>query len=171
MQKKINRTMNLWTILTNDVTQTLKELELASEPDQPFRKRTFIRTFFASVEGVCFGMRSLSDEALALPEAQQPDASILKKLRDERASFIEAIKISFRDFAVTFQQDFTLDVNGRAYQAFLKSKDVRDRLMHPKRAIDVVLSSEEIEEAKIAVKWFNDEMIRLSKSPTIKKTP
>ena len=78
MQKKINRTMNLWVILTNDVTQTLKELELASEPDQPFRKRTFIRTFFACVEGVCFGMRFLCDEALALPEAQQPDVSILK---------------------------------------------------------------------------------------------
>ena len=171
MQKKISRTMNLWTILANDVTQTLKEMELAPEQDQPFRKRTFIRTFFACVEGVCFGMRSLCDEALTLPETCQPDAVFLKKLHEERASFIDAVKISFKGFAKIFQLDFSLDVNGRAYEAFFKSKDIRDRLTHPKRAVDLMLSSEEIEEAKIAVKWFNDEMVRLSKCPIGKKKP
>src|SRR5271154_2535001 len=165
IRNKITRIMNLWTILTNDVMQTLREIDSASEGGLPFRRRTFIRTFFACVEGVCYGMRLMCDEGLALPTTYQPDAKFLQKLHEDRLSFIDAVKISFKGFALIFRQDFTLDVENKGYQAFFESKEIRDKLVHPKRAVDLILSPKEIDNAVVAMKWFNDEMVRLSKCP------
>lgn len=164
----IRVTTELWRILLNDTKVAYNELK-NEKPDSNlirYRERTFIRTVFALIEGTCFGMRSLCLKALQLPDTNKLDATTVEKLSERKRwlKLDDAVELSFASVCKVLKWPFVLDVKHPGYAALLRAKKTRNRLMHPKRAHEMLLSPKEISDAHEALKWFAHEMTRWKKS-------
>jgi len=166
--------------LANDV-RACEGLILAAngEHAMAFARRTFVRTVFAEIEGLCssalFWARYYSgDDAHEALKSQYSDEEravlrgVVPRLDDNGVAGVEKLKYSTQRSIL-----FALSLVGRAvgrwgrgaepptvnkgdggWASLLKAIKVRDRLMHPKHRSDVLVTDEELETVRFGRKWF-----------------
>ena len=82
------------------------------------------------------------------------------ELRPARLRFLPNLRFAFRVAAKAMEVDFSLDVSGSGWDAVRDGVRVRDRLMHPKRVDDLMVTDDEIRMCLWAFIWIQSEIIR-----------
>ena len=162
--------------LREDTITALNEMKatLPTDSKYQFRRRTFIRTAYAMVEGTCYHMRAICEFGNEIEGIDKMTGDVLNKVLerpnpDGKNNYIratEAIKISFKSLARVLHYDFELNAGGSGWQSLDHTRVVRDRLAHPKQIEELDLTDNEIETAHAGFKWFFSELDRLIVSPS-----
>ena len=137
-------------ILQSDLDRCSDECIKAREKeDVQFWRRALVRAVFSLMEGVVHRMKQI---ALAYYKKRRVNfsASEIMILSDKsyeldrqgkiaekrlKASLTGNIRLAFSMFARVHHSTYDLRVDNAAWEAFLKSIEVRDRLMHPKEYV------------------------------------
>lgn len=140
------------------------------ENDDELTRRLFVRSLFAEIEGTTFALKQaaldtashmhsvspfLPEEVILLAEKSYDlDNEGNVKSQAARIPMSKNIRFAFKAFAKVNRTTYELKVDGIGWQSFKKSIKVRDRLMHPKNTIDLVVTDQELTDAKNTFKWF-----------------
>jgi hypothetical protein len=149
-------------------------LPTSQGPDNPFRRRAFVRATFAFVEGTVHVMKRI---ALAMGEAGEIEFSNaeLAVLREEhyelgsgkaqtrkmKVRTLDNVRFAVDSFARAHKLNAYLKVDGPGWQTVQAGLRIRHRLLHPKSSKDLEVSDEEVEIVNAAGKWFQDAVIEL----------
>lgn len=144
---------------------------LLAEKDSQFFRRAYIRSVFASIEGitwlikqVCLKAQSpkgprrislaeyalLSDQTYELKNNGEP--SVQTKFLKLADNLRFTAKVVARLFGITLE----LGVGTITWEKFVKAISVRNRITHPKAAEEMTISDEDISLCKDVSGWFND---------------
>ena len=140
-----------------------------------FIKRTYVRAFFAMVEGV---IAQLKQVALRAHEQTQVFEGFELELLEERAgyldsnngtarvgkaklSFLPNLQFSMTSAARALKLAFQLKKDEQGWAAMRESVKIRDRITHPKKRDSLEISDDEMKRLGEANAWFRDEMVRL----------
>jgi hypothetical protein len=136
----------------------------------PIERRLLVRSVFSFIEAVVFTLKtttlmfkkaenlSAGEVALAKEEDYELDDSGAVKIRSARLKFRSNFRFAFALAAKVGEIDWQLNVSDAGWQALTNALPVRDRLMHPKRAADLVVSDNEIRDAMKAYEWVFDQV-------------
>ena len=102
-------------------------------------------------------------------EDYELDDSGAVRIRNARLKLLNNFRFAFAVAAKAADVDFRLDVGGPGWQALRETVPVRDRLMHPKRLTDLVVTENEVRKAMIAFNWAFDQMGRLAATTLLKR--
>lgn len=158
-------------LIQNDVTLADEELE---ESDTPSRRRAFIRTVFASIEGMisilqaeCLGFSeryedpySEAELAILREEAYSIDSRGRAQIRPNYAPLDARLRFVIPAYMRPHVSDFSLDLSGDGWQAFLEALSVRHRITHPKSLSDLDVTEDDLETTRKAFAWFMHEVLR-----------
>ena len=160
--------------LKPDTLITYSELNQTEidNPVRPYRRRTFVRTSHALIEGVCYRLRMICSVANHIPGhclTAEELAYILETPKpDGTPNYLKGddiLKESFKYAAKVLSLDFQLNCNHQGWAVFKNSKKVRDHLAHPKRVVELDISEANVSNCHDGLKWFVEEFIRFEKSP------
>lgn len=147
---------------------------LLREEDTQFHRRGYVRNLFAYLEGVAYWMRqnaididkimlrrggAIDWDRHALLGEEIPmisDSGKIKK-RKQKASFKSRFAFSIRSYAEIV--GCTEDIFGSGWQRLLEAVEIRDRLMHPKRSEDIIVSDENLSACREGYRWFASLML------------
>jgi exopolyphosphatase / guanosine-5'-triphosphate,3'-diphosphate pyrophosphatase len=159
-----------WLAVSNLLFKDIKSLEDAYGDDwssQPFR-RMFVRSCWALIEGeahcikqltlrACeLGGKSLSaDEHAFLSEVQMVgDQNGVVKKRNVRKGFLENLKETLKIATSKFELERTPDFGNQGWEQLRHSGDLRDRITHPKTAVELVISDDELGAHRSGFAWY-----------------
>jgi len=155
--------------LKADVLVAYKELNQTDINDslRPYRRRTFIRTSHAFVEGVCYGLRMFCSVAENIPghclTTEELDYILERPRQDGRPNYLkgdDVVKDSFKYAAKVLSLDFRLNCNHQGWINFKNSREVRDKIMHPKEIVNLNISEKEVADCHEGLQWFVAELTR-----------
>ena len=141
-------------LLQRDCEKTGEELE---KDDTPYRRRTYVRTIFASLEAAIFLMKQTALERPALLTADE-----IAKCRDEKPPYLslpKSVEFAVEVFSKTGGSPYRLNKDGKEWPAFLMAIEVRNAITHPKRLGSLNISDEEIEAVGLAYRMVVSSMI------------
>ena len=142
--------------------------------DSQFARRTYLRAFFAFVEGVLFAKRVVlreflkGDEQLGAPR-RLSDAEIMlledvqydldddgtPKVRDRNFQpFLRYVRFTFHISAKFFRRANKVNYGDTGWESFRKAYEVRNRIMHPKAIADLDISDSELQNVRVGASWF-----------------
>jgi hypothetical protein len=162
-------------LLNEDVLRCWKTLiDLEGENGEVlFYRRAYIRAVYSMIEGVVYAVKlSAFNQSYPLKPLTQAEMCLLKEetydLEDNGSTKIQVaripikknIRFAYKMYAKVHGADFELDVGGKGWQSFQAGLKIRDRLMHPKRAEDCLVSDDEVIIVEEAAQWFGKETIR-----------
>ncbi|OIO91461.1 MAG: hypothetical protein AUJ92_16535 [Armatimonadetes bacterium CG2_30_59_28] len=170
-EKLLEETICLMGELRADVEEEKKLLD--AQPDRQPRRRTYVRTLFAWVEGCTHIMRqyvvnraTATDCIFAFCDLQS-DADQLRWLKDERKpdgnivhlAVKDAIRLSLKCYAKATGSgfEFTFD-RGNGWQALVKSIKARDRITHPKCHKAILVDDDELKDMEVWRQWLMEEL-------------
>src|SRR5450432_2887218 len=139
--------------LKADTLIASKELNqtVIDNPFRPYRRRTFVRTAYAFIEGVCYGLRAICSVAKHIPDhclTAEELAYILEAPKpDGKPNYLKGdviLKESFKYAAKVLSLDFQLNCNHQGWTALKDSKEVRDNLAHPKNLVELDISEADV---------------------------
>ncbi|MDQ3704519.1 MAG: hypothetical protein M3437_04725 [Chloroflexota bacterium] len=157
----------------NEEVVRINEIKLAASDTAAmiFLDRVLVRTVYSRVEGIAYLMKYV-----ALADENQPDqifsAGELALLREEdydltsegivriksaRLSTLANLRFSFRAFVRALGINFTLNVGEHGWEQLRNGILVRDRITHPKRAEDLIVTDQEVLEILEGQMWFADQ--------------
>lgn len=138
--------------------------------DSPFTRRAYVRSVFAMIEGTLWVLKQTVLEAAALPGSVKGLSvaehallsEITYELRNnghprEQPKFLRLpanLRFTFGVIAKYFDPDLDLGVGTPAWENFLASHGVRNRITHPKLPKDFEISNTEIATVKQTTAWF-----------------
>lgn len=135
------------------------------DPTNQIWSRSFIRSSFAWVEGVIFQMRKIclflavvlkmdlsKEEKEALMQSYGVPNEKGKKRRYPQ--FHEGVKFAFKMMSKVSRNGFELNCSGKEWQEFIAATEIRDRLMHPKTAKDLIINDVELALVANATAWL-----------------
>jgi hypothetical protein len=152
--------------------------QLASE-DNPFHRRTLVRTLFAAVEGFAY---MLKNELLESGDTSVFSAAELAMLREE------AYAVDSKGEAYTQPKFVPTDVNFRfalnmyvretgtpfkprlgdgGWEAFKQALKIRHRLVHPKSTESMIVHDDELKTVFRAYDWFHVTLIECMESVNV----
>lgn len=152
-------------ILLEDVQWALDRTSLS---DTPADRRNLLRTIISAAEGASWMYRiyilSMAKElGVATPQMEMAfaEASISVTAKGEIVEHPRYISLTAMILLVTktaqsFCPDLQVDFGDAGWQKLKNAISARNRITHPKRYEDLVLSDAEIEAAKIGFFWFLD---------------
>ena len=134
-----------------------------------FYSRSFIRNFFAFVEGITYLMRysvieasdnkiiQLKNETIAKLQEKEFD-SITNTIGQKTKfnSFKENLDISFRQFANAFGSGYKLNKNCGGWQIFNELLSARHQITHPKSPEGYILEEKIIKNMNKGALWFTE---------------
>lgn len=126
-------------VLFQDVFECQKRL---NAEDCQFWRRVYVRTVFASIEGLMSFLKLVATE-------EEVTASQSSKLRSK-----ENIEFAYREFARRIDSTFVLDKNGKHWKALCSSLKVRNRLTHPKKLCELNVTEPELAAVKEVYSWI-----------------
>jgi hypothetical protein len=143
-------------------------------------RRLFVRSVFSFIEAAVFRIKTGAlfwDTSKLLPyeialineEDYELDDTGTVKTRRARLRFSGNFRFAFAVAAKAAGVTYQLDVGGDGWRALRDSVKVRDRLMHPKRSADLVVTDAEVREAMEAFRWVMDQMGRLAAASLLHK--
>lgn len=152
----------------NEATARGEPLGLA---ETEFWLRTFLRVFFAQVEGLSFAMREatvflakqghvkLVAGAIAVLEEKRYKSRNGKiEEADAFNPTLENFLLAFHYFPIAFGVSYTVAKSDGRWASFTRSLTLRNSLMHPKRPEDLGLTAASIREFAHAFKWFTEQV-------------
>lgn len=152
----------------NETTAKGERLDLA---ETEFWLRTFLRVFFAHVEGLSFAMR---DATVFLAKQghlklSAGEITVLEEKRyrprhgkiEESDTFnptLENFLLAFRYFPLAFGASYAVAKSDARWACFTRSLAVRNNFTHPKRPGDLDLTEAAVREFADAFKWFTEQV-------------
>jgi len=150
--------------LTSDI------LHILTNPmpgDDAASRRAYVRSVFALIEGGISAMSALILEGQETHiggwELKEADRVVLwdsvpdpsgERPEGGRATLVQRAKTVFKAGGRVFAQPPPADFGGEGFQAFRRAVMVRDRLMHPKRSADLIVTDDDMRDMAIARDWF-----------------
>lgn len=155
------------------------KVRLADEADKNIIRRSYVRSVFAFIEGYLYAFKQISlriseesvgiklnpEEIVALKEIEvsvDGDGKI-----KERPKYIPAknsLVFSISSIAKQHEANFTLDKGGQGWESYQSAIKIRDRLMHPKKHMDLQVNDTELENVVNTYEWFTTELRRLEEA-------
>jgi hypothetical protein len=157
-------------MLESDFNEVLQGF-YANREDQ-LKRRTLVRTLFATIEGTIFSLKQTALEFFRLRGVEIPPSEYaalaeetyaLKENGELRiaSQFIRLpanIRFAFSEYGKAMNMDFSVNVNDPKWNDLRKAIEVRNRLMHPKAPADLVVSDADIESVLNAAIWFREQI-------------
>jgi hypothetical protein len=159
--------VDLMTILSLDLMETYERIQ--SDPfHQPVR-RTWVRTVCSQLEAYVYFTKQmvsrmegfpfvkLSEEDLVYLREEMPQVpteSTKNAKRLTRLPLKDNIKHMVATISIAMGFTYALD-NGEGWSAMLTTIKIRDRLVHPKRATDMIVTDDELKTVTRAQDWFH----------------
>jgi hypothetical protein len=154
------------TILSLDLFEAFDRFR--TDPFHQATRRNWIRTFCSQVDAFAYTtkqfladmhdfpfVRLTADDMAFLREAdQRDDSGIIAKMR--RLPLKDNLKHLAATAARAMEFNFTVDTNTERWVAFLGTIKIRDRLVHPKRARDLMVTDDELQMVNTAQDWFHE---------------
>jgi hypothetical protein len=159
--------MAMLQVLSMDQFDTFDRLQ--GDPYDQGARRTWLRTLCSQVEAFAFATKQMlagfaefpwvklnpHDVLLLREEAYEITNNGEVKLRGDKFVRVGTnlrfiAKISNR----ALELGYTLDTSGPGWDALMATIDVRNRLVHPKAAADLLVTDDEYKTAMLAHKWF-----------------
>ncbi|KAF0140859.1 MAG: hypothetical protein FD122_2032 [Stygiobacter sp.] len=148
-------------------------IDLLSKNDSQYLRRSFIRSLFAAIESVIFGMKTeiLNRLSEANPPFTTGELVILEEKSftiDKSGDIIESpkylelkknIRFVFRTYGKCYGTQLELDVSGTDWKNFTELVEVRNRITHPKTKNDIIITDDEINKSKLLFGWFSKQHI------------
>lgn len=151
-----------------------KAAALLRNHDSQFHRRGYVRNLFAYLEGVAYWMRqnAIDIDKIILKRGGSIDWERHTLLSEEIPTIAENGKIQRRKQKTSFKSRFafsvrayaeivgcTEDIFGSGWQRLLEAVELRDRLMHPKKCADIIVSDENISACRDGYQWFAGLMV------------
>lgn len=151
--------------LMGDVAEAQRDLDAG---DNPFRRRSYVRTVFAAVEGAVheLKLRALQGDG-AHPLFFSPgELSFIHEEAyslDDRGNvrvqprFVPAasnVLFAFKAYMRSKGCEAALNLDHEGWPAFRGAIAIRNRITHPKRPQDLVLSDEDLHTVDLGYRWF-----------------
>lgn len=158
-------------ILSADLDEAKERLE---NNDSQVWRRSYYRTFFAFLEGHTHAWKQL----FLFFDWWTVDLDTEYKIRNQRKiinkdgtvqivdsylPLIQNIKLLFKAFAKASHIEPIIADNDKSWELLAKTANVRNRIVHPKKSEDLVISDEEIQLIRHVGKWFLKNSARLLK--------
>ena len=140
-----------------------------------FNRRTYIRTFFAFLEGFAYAVRRATIDLMLLNALKHDKLNIdrLILLREESPTLGDTGKVELKPqqlpflphFAFTLrafaeEQGFEPDFFGdNGWNQLQKAVKIRHRLTHPKKSSDCHVSDDDLRICAKAVEWFQSRVM------------
>jgi hypothetical protein len=140
-------------VLPDDVIRTVEELK---SHDSPRRRRIFVRSLFALVDGET-SMReqcALFQNRCGYTELSKDEVNGLS--RKDFRRFSSNLKFSFGVFARTYGSSHTLDTLSKGYLEFMTAAKIRNRVTHPTTVSDLEIRDHEVGTLREALAWYVD---------------
>jgi len=156
--------IDLQTLLASPSTRAFKTF--AKKHDPQALRRLRLRLFMSYVEGVAAALKA---EAVSLTSpSRSPAAHALLQdktfdLTDQgepiertfSPSLSRSLRFAFRMGALTKRLTVSPDYGGAGWKAFQEAVKLRNRITHPRRAEDFVISDLEVATLASAEEWFH----------------
>lgn len=155
------------TILSMDLLETYERLQ--TDPFHQPARRTWVRTFCSQVEAFAFGTKQMLATFAQFPlvKLTPHDVALLREETHEITNggdvevktgrFVPIqtnLKFIARTAARALEFEYKLDIYGDGWRALKATFEIRNRLVHPKQAADLLVSDEELKVVAIAQDWF-----------------
>jgi hypothetical protein len=170
---------NFIDILGKDVTYIFekeRQLQCSDKMDEEqinILRRTYVRNSFAFVEGLT---NILKKSALILYQGESIEIEASEQLllqdldfdlnergevitKKAKISLSKNIKFAFRSYAKAANYDFELDISNSGWNCIINGAKIRDRLMHPKKSNDLVISDKDYNTVREGIKWFRNQIL------------
>jgi hypothetical protein len=159
--------MGMLSILALDQLETYERMQ--SDPFHQPARRTWIRTFCSQIEAFAFGTKQMlaafgefpwikltpHDVLLLREESYEITGSGDVKVRGERFVRIDTnLKFIAKIAARALEFKYELDVKSEGWAALLATFGIRNRLVHPKAAADLIVTDDEVKTVMSAQNWF-----------------
>lgn len=153
----------MWTTLSSDVN-LLEEPTLKENAQISFHRRQYVRAASALVEGLNSMMKQcalhsheeFSPEEILILQEQEPYLDNGKVSLRERFIPIEKnIQFAFAAYARAHKAAFKIDCGGSGWQDFKKLCTIRNRITHPRKGEELVISDEELKSIKRALDFVS----------------
>lgn len=169
---KARRIDSLFNELMDDV---MCATDIWHERGDEFSHRLYVRTVFASVEGVIQVMKSaalLLDEINELPVLTPEELILLKeeevqvedngkvKIKKKKISLLLNFQFAFLTYAKVRGETTKLDKK-QGWQSLKDAIQIRDRLMHPHTLKDLQVPQKDMEIVEQGMKFFRDTTAQL----------
>ena len=157
-------------ILYADLDEAKKHLE---NKDSQVWRRSFYRTFFAYLEGHTHALKQLflffdwwtvdldTEYKIRNQRKIQKDGAV--QIVDSYLPLVQNIKLLFKAFAKASRIEPIISDNDKSWELLAKTASIRNRIVHPKKSEDLVISDEEIQLIRHVNKWFLSNSAKLLK--------
>ena len=174
------RTYELFEELQTDVLKAYEVLD--KEKDSQFLRRAVVRSVFALVEAIAeiikVEIRSTlrlegGKEALSKKELRVLGGlSMTPNPKEQKFLPIEDnLKLTFKIASkVWVLNDFQFDASGENYRDFLRAKDSRNKLTHPRTFYDIQITDDDMHCHTVTFQWSSNEFKRIFKHRIAKLT-
>ncbi|HEX8195848.1 MAG TPA: hypothetical protein VF571_06555 [Pyrinomonadaceae bacterium] len=166
---KIDEFIRISSLLLEDTIICAGGFEIdINNPDQrQFWRRSFVRSLFAAIEGLTFQYKQLAKE-IAKYNRVEFSSSEIALLNDEsyvlnnkgeasvqeaKLKTVENMLFSLFMLAKSCKREFAIN-KGTEWDAFLKTRKIRDRITHPKKLEHVRITIKEVSTIRTAVIWI-----------------
>ena len=165
MLEAIEELKNLIDCFGDDVDRCAKELDNWLEPqEQVFWFRMYVRSVFALIEGVTYQMKQIAYGAHDIIGVDFSDEEINLLREKSFLKFRLNIRFTFKAVARVYYSDYELPIKSREWQLLLKATEIRNRLMHPKKADDFIITRDEVEMIHVSSEWLFSCLVELQES-------
>lgn len=150
--------------LNDDVHKILEMLDI--DKDNQFLRRTAVKTSFSYIECVPYVMKYYLRRRLhrIIYELNDKEKILLYEFDDYKISLLDNFKKTFKlAKKMLLKDNFDLKTSGNQFKSLQKSIHVRDRITHPKKHRDIIISSEEIYNLLVAVEYVENIFIEFLK--------
>jgi hypothetical protein len=154
-------------VLISDLNEAVVPLRQTSTPQQ---RRSYVRSFFAYVEGSSWGMQRFlleahvgfgnlltgAEAAVLLDESYilTRDGKVESKL--QRHALTNKLRFTLATGDRVFGTPLGVRYDDQGWKAFRHCLDLRNRLTHPTTSDDLFVSDVDLEEMEGATVWFRD---------------
>lgn len=158
--------IQLFDDLNNDFHTIFRMLEDDSE--NQFLRRIAVKASFSYIECIPYSMKNYLKRRLHKInyELNEKEENLLYEYNDFKISLLDNFKNTFKlAKKMLSKDDFDLKTSGNEFKSLQKSIHVRDRITHPKKHSDIIISSQEIYDLLLAVQYVEDIFIEFLKFP------
>lgn len=164
----------LFDVLASDV-RYLRELH--ARGDGPKLRRHYVRASMATLEGVTYAFKQMAlaahNDGMTMFTEKEIEKLTEQKLqlneqgvlvpRPHFSSILPNIKFAFKALARSHGLPFKLPTGEAGWQEVSRAVSIRNRITHPKLAVELSIDDEEFHSVEVGQRWFMSQAQELSK--------
>jgi hypothetical protein len=158
----------LFSALLDDMAAAQERL---NKDDTQYERRVYVRTLFATIEGIVFAIKQELLEGLAQIACSHEEVAILREETyslNSKGGVVSQKKLIPIDDNLLFVANKILaqrlspqriDTSGSEWFDFKKAIAIRHRITHPKSALALTITDDELAIMRRVVVWFVDKVM------------